>query len=659
MTPKLQVRSSVSRKAATGLFLFVAAFLTARPLWAQVATGIPPFASMAPSSFDMVNEANGNVFFTIPMVNKAGRGMPFTYALAFNNSIWTPWNASGYHVWTPAGSWGWAGVSSASMGYVSYSWQQGWCYDPDSTQDYYWDITTYNSYVNPTGAWHSLNGTVVSGWDPSWPCGSGPPDSATINVNDGSGYTVIVSAYPGYNPTIYPRSGISISPYIINQNGSGIVTDTNGNQLKVNQTSGTFTYTDTLNATAMTASGNAVSNTYTYTDPNGNAASYTVWYSQFTVQTNFGCSGVTEYGPSTQYLPTYLTLPDGTAYDFYYAEQTPNNPSAITGRLTALRLPTGGYIRYSYSGGSNGVTCIDGSTPTLTRTLDPTGTGSPEEIWTYSHTASWTSWTATITDPAGNETDLNFVYGPYETERKVYQGPSSGGNLLATIDTCYNGSAVPCLSTAVNIPISSRTAKTTVPNPSSPSQVHTAYNGSGLPTEVDEYNFGASTPTRKTVMAYASLSNSYINDRLSDLKVEDGASNLAAHSSYGYDGNGNLTSESHDTGGTPASIGRSFTYGSYGVLASATDFHGNSTSYSAPECSSAFPSTITLPNSLSSSIYWNCNSGVPTGCKVSTVARRASLMTAGCGLWSQATRTKGPLPLPIPARTRRTSTPRS
>lgn len=508
MTRILKCHTCVGMNFANPLqlaVLFAAILLAASPASGQVATGIPPFSSMAPSTFDSVNEANGNVFFSIPIVNKGGRGMPFNFALAYNNTVWIPYNLSYHHVWTPAGSWGWAQTSSASTGYVSYSFQQGQCYDDDTTHWYMWNIYTYNSYTDPNGASHDLGGTVVSGWDSSWPCGSGPPDSATINVSDGSGYTVLVNDFPSV--TIYSRSGIQMVPWIINQDGYGNIYDPNGNHMTVTGSPSSLTFTDTLGATAMTAGANAASNTYTYTDPSGNPASYTVWYSQYYVRTNFGCSGIAEYGPSTQTLVDSIFLPDGTYYAFYYGEQTPDYPGYITGRLTKVKLPTGGTITYAYSGGDNntGITCADGSTPTLTRTLDPGG-GGAQEAWTYSHTENYPDWTATVTDPAGNETDLNFAYGygaafgqSFETRRKAYQGSSSQGNLLETLDTCYNGSSMPCLSTVVYLPISSRTAQTTLPNPSSPSKTSTAYNSYGLPTEVDEYNFGSSTPVRKTL----------------------------------------------------------------------------------------------------------------------------------------------------------------
>jgi hypothetical protein len=43
---------------------------------AQVTTGLPPFGTFSGGPFDTVNNANLNVHFEIPVVNKAGRGLP-------------------------------------------------------------------------------------------------------------------------------------------------------------------------------------------------------------------------------------------------------------------------------------------------------------------------------------------------------------------------------------------------------------------------------------------------------------------------------------------------------------------------------------------------------------------------------------------------------
>src|SRR5262249_55671070 len=56
--------------------------------FSQSETGIPPFSSFG-GGFDKINLSNLNIHLEIPIVSKAGRGLPFNYALAFDNSFWT------------------------------------------------------------------------------------------------------------------------------------------------------------------------------------------------------------------------------------------------------------------------------------------------------------------------------------------------------------------------------------------------------------------------------------------------------------------------------------------------------------------------------------------------------------------------------------------
>ena len=98
---------------------------------------------------------------------------------------------------------------------------------------------------------------------------------------------------------------------------------------------------------------------------------------------------------------------------------------------------------------------------------------------------------------------MNFQ-GVYETERQVYQTST----LLETVNTCYNGASIPCNSTGVALPISSRTVQVTFPN-LSPAQTSTSYNTYGLPTETDEYAYGP-TLARKTLTTYDTFAHQHL-----------------------------------------------------------------------------------------------------------------------------------------------------
>jgi hypothetical protein len=140
----------LSLKTVTFMFIVLSAMSSSSR--AQVATGMPAFSSLGGGTFDRVNNGNLNVFFQIPVVSKAGRGLPFNYALAYNSSIWTPVGASGSQTWTPSSNWGWGAETSAATGYVTFtSWQDS-CYS-NGYQVFYWVYENW-TYVDPSGAGH-------------------------------------------------------------------------------------------------------------------------------------------------------------------------------------------------------------------------------------------------------------------------------------------------------------------------------------------------------------------------------------------------------------------------------------------------------------------------------------------------------------------------
>ncbi len=110
-------------------------------------------------------------------------------------------------------------------------------------------------------------------------------------------------------------------------------------------------------------------------------------YSTYTVQTNFGCPGISEYGPAAGVsLVSSISYPDGSSYSFTY-EPTPGAPGNVTGRIQSITLRSSGTITYTYSGGNNGIICADGSTAGFTRTTSDgtttfsrSGSGVPPQL---------------------------------------------------------------------------------------------------------------------------------------------------------------------------------------------------------------------------------------------------------------------------------------
>lgn len=133
--------------------LFSVFVLTVGTLLAQVATGTPPFSSAGGGPFDTVNLGNLNIHFAIPIVHKAGRGMPFSYDLSYDNSIWYPVTSSGTTAWTPVQNWGWREVTEAATGYSTYVISQDSCTDARG-QTLNFNVFTFKSYHDVLGVSH-------------------------------------------------------------------------------------------------------------------------------------------------------------------------------------------------------------------------------------------------------------------------------------------------------------------------------------------------------------------------------------------------------------------------------------------------------------------------------------------------------------------------
>lgn len=603
---------------------------------AQVTTGTPPFGSFGGGP-DIINLANLNSHITVPIVNKAGRGTAFTYNLSYDTSIWYPVTTSGVTTWIPVTNLGWHVETEPTTGYVRFSAITSTCAPPSHGEF----ISASNwVYHDMFGVPHPFAGTAVV-----TDCGGSPKPLTGVVSTDGSGYTLTT----GPTLSVTSRTGKVFSPPINAPAGVGSFADANGNEISV---SSTGVFTDTLGTTALTVAGSATASspvTFTYTPPSGTNVAYTMNYTSYTVATNFGVSGITEYGATALPLVSSIVLPDGTQYTFTY-EATPSTPSSgactplsgtyaancITGRLASITLPTGGAISYVYLGGNNGI-LSDGTAASLKRTT-------PDGSWTYAHSESGTEWTTTVTDPQANQTVLNFQ-GIYQTESQVYQG-SAGGTLLKTVSTCYNGNTTTstCDSTAITLPITQQSVFTQWPG-GLQSRFDSLYNSYGLITETDEYGYGSGAPgsiLRKTLTSYATLTNGIVANP-SSITTTDGTGAVKSQTSYCYDeGTPSGTAACAATGaptptsGTPQSIaisgsrgnittiasliqgsttlGTKFTYYDTGNLRTATGANLAVTTYNygAGSCGNSFPTSVNEPLGLSISIAWNCTGGVET-----------------------------------------------
>lgn len=624
------------------VLLFVLFSLTALSLSPTIATpqvvgGTPPFGSFSGGP-DVINIANLNAHLTISMINKPGRGMDFTYGAGYDTSVWYPVGANGNQTWQLVGNAGWFFYAPVTTGMITYQVTHFTlpCNPPGNLTS----ETVYNysnwSYLDAFGTRHNFPLNVY-GYPSGCPYISQqyPITTATAVAQDSSGNTMTASGYSDGSAggSVWDSRGTLVSTASIN------VTDRNGNY--ISNTGSTFT--DTLGATALTVSGSgtpASPRAFTYTAPSGASAAYQMKYTTYSLQTNFGCSGIADYGTNgttTANLVSEIDLPDWNAstnpnsrYTFTY-EATPGHSGFVTGRLASVTLPTGGSITYSYTGGSSGhITCANGSTSGLTRVLSDGASWSA--TWQYDRSAgTGAAYTTTVTDPASNKTVVQFQ-GIYETQRDFYQGAISPSNLLQTIKTCYNGNATNCTSTAVTTPISQRKI-IKILSGGLQSEHDDLWNVYGAPTESDDYDYGTTGRgplLKQTLATYATLGN--INAFRQTVTVKDGSGNIISKINNNYDetsvtatsgtlqhtnpttARGNLTSTNTYVNATTL-LTKSATYYDTGMMKTTTDVNGGVTTYNyspvGASCYNSFPTSVNeAVSGLATSQTWNCTGGV-------------------------------------------------
>jgi RHS repeat-associated protein len=520
---------------------------------------------------------------------------------------------------------------------VTYRAVPSQCWSYDDKQWEYYTRYYYYTYTDSFGTQHSIM-SEVSDLDAVTSCPESYAYQVQFTIPDGSGINITVTADP--SSTVVLPNGTTGRP----GGGSGTAsTDRNGNKITIGS-GGQFFDTLSSSVPVLTVAGSGTSTspmTFTYTAPFGAAAVYSMKFTNYSLQTNFGCNAITEYGTNgttTANLVSEIDLPDYNAstnpnsrYVFTY-ESTPGHTGFVTGRLASVTLPTGGRISYTYTGGSSGnITCADGSAAGLERFTPDTGSN----YWNYARTAgTGAAYTTTITDPtsSANHTVIQFQ-GIYETQRQIYQGSASPSNLLKTVTMCYNGNTSNCTSTAVALPITQRNITTTLSG-GQQSEHDDLWNTYGAPTETDDYDYGAAAHgalLKKVTASYATnLGN--ITAFRQTVSVLDGSSNTVSKINYSYDDTtptatsgtpqhtsvpapwGNLTGTSIYTSATNYQTSSS-TYYDTGNLKTSTDVNLGVTTYNyasgAASCFNSFPTSINeAVSGLSTSATWNCTGGV-------------------------------------------------
>lgn len=576
--------------------------------------GAYAYASLDNRGFDAVNLGNLNTRFNVPLVNRQGRGLPFNYSIQYEGLVWQPVTSGATTTWVPDPAWGFSGLlnGTAFVGYLSNTTLSFACPRPPNYSGQVPPASRLTNYVyhDQYGASHRFNYTVTG------PCPlTNQAGSTTGNgsSSDGSGYSLVSQLQ------IKTKTGSLITPaYSATGSDNTSLTDPNGNTIN---SSGGNSFTDTLGETALTITGTSPRVfTYPVTLQSGGAttASATISYKTYTVRTNFGCSGIVEYGSSSTSLVDRITLADGTYYAFAY-EGTPNaTDGAVTARLASITLPTWGTISYSYTAGCGAGINPDGTVGSLTRTTSD-GTRTYNRGPVNSNATS-----TTVTDEKNNQSVYQFTIAAglfYETHRQVYQGSTSGSLLLERF-TCYNGATENCDGQVVTPPFT-QIGVTTSYNGGTQDFSKTTYDSLGNVLTSGEYN--GSTLLEQATYTY----NGYSEPLTAT--VADGSGNTISSAIYAYDGatptatsgipqhnavtgaRGNLTALSVYTA-SGSSIGTSTTYYDTGVPVSTTTPNGT-TNY-VYDSTQTFATQANLPTpssgvALSTSASYDAGSTMP------------------------------------------------
>jgi RHS repeat-associated protein len=505
-------------------------------------TGFPPFTPAQSGGFDAVNLQSLNVGFMVPVVSHPGRGLGFSYSLAYNSLAWRPVSNGTTKTWGFTDGWTTVGpigtVTNQRQTIPFGSCQQTW-------------FTNY-VYTDPSGTPHLFPVARYTGCSP-------PANTLTGHALDASGYYMDISGtIAGAAPIVRAPDGTMVNfktTFTINANGDLItqnptITDPNGNQLTSvscapgngsNPCISETDWTDTLGQTALkiTNQYNGPNGVMSETDysrlaVDGSYQAVALKYEFVTVQTNFGCSGVGEYTASNVRLVSEIDLPNGQKYAFTY-EPTPGSTGPVTGRIKQVTLPTGGTITYQYPGPNGGLDCFDGASLQLTRTISD---GSTSATWNYLRARNNKGGTTTITAPqlsydsAANQTVITFdpTLG-VETQRKIYQG-AANGSPMRTINTAWSSST-----STFNITPTSQTV--ILEDGSTQSEVEIAYDTNGLLQSQKEHDWGSGAPgaVLRTTNFYYSTAYSNLNiiDRVVRQTVTDAGGTIKSRTDITYD----------------------------------------------------------------------------------------------------------------------------
>lgn len=520
--------------------------------------GFTPYATFQGGDIDSINLSTGNVVIKIPLLSYPQRGGKLRLVFNFydTNKNWWVYNNGKVANWTFANN----GTSNPFLPGGPYVW-------PDQSirgqnSNYSWTDTYKDVHqvfqehaITSDSATHAIQIANPVEAGPGWTADgtaiwfNGNATTPTFIDSDGIEYT-------SGSATNLPGNVIDSNGNEITYSGSGW-TDTLGRQIPGYPTSGTMTTAPGVAAsTTNCPSGTISALQWNVPAPGGATATYYFCYANFSYQTDFGYSGVSE-ASGQNLMISAIVLPNSTMWIFNYDSYL---------SISSITLPTGGTITYTWA-------TINVAPPVraiLSRTVNANdGTG--PHTWNYDWTGTGTE-NLTVTDPLGNETVVTSPTG-YVSTLQTYTG---SGTLLKTVDNTYTTGAEDQIGCCggngglINIFLSSSTV--TWPNGYVMQTATTQYdpgftygwfqpNGGvgtvinrtalyGLPVNQTVSDYGSGAPgavLKQTNTVYYWQNNSnYLTANLLNLPqtvtIEDGNGNPCAKTVYTYDNSSYLVS---------------------------------------------------------------------------------------------------------------------
>jgi RHS repeat-associated protein len=592
---------------------------------------IQPFSTVESHEYDSINLATLGIQLNATVRSKSGH-IPFSFALRGASQVQDRASLSPLKRWfdgTPKyagqenhiGAWG---------GAASFSKTEIKICDGNNTGYGGWVYTDSAGTAHPVG---------ITGY--LWLISACGPTSGGAYTTDGSGLYVYIASLNG-------STGYAID---VNGNKTNFgpsptsFADADGNSISfartVNGSTITSQYTDTLSENAVTVTssttfGTSPAETDTWTDALGGSPSVKLNTTMLPLLTSFNCPGLDQTQAVSWPFPTSVSFPDNSSMGLTW-EINYSNSADYTGRLASITLPTRGQITYQYSGGTNGINCLDGTPATMTRKT-------PDGTWTYTHTPPYQNVETTqVQDPQGNNIVYNFTifgidlmtYSPahLQTEKQVYNGGVSQQNLIQTVITCYNdtnSSPTSCSPNPASLPILEKdeyTQYTTYPNSTGYSAVKTFYDNYGRVYDVQTYDFGLVLINEK-VITYGSGSPStqtctaistYIIGKPCRITLFSGSQTnniIVSETRNAYNATGNLTQTWNlvsGSGSTGTYLSKQYSYAN-GVVQTSTDVNGQVMNYTTTSCNNMFVTSQYPTNftNLKTSQVWDCVGGVVT-----------------------------------------------